>query len=406
MSKLPETPRLLPRASTDVSGESSPIESSLPAPRSPTKTLADVFPEDDPTCPSPPRKNGGMEIGAVHERMRSLLLGMSPAYLEAHFSNTYKKLCYLIGQDLDKEFAWGTSFFKVAQLLIVTSAVGERFQVLYNARGDALTTLANEDENETFQHYVNQHFPEYMNGNDAKHFTIFGCLDHQNMEPFYRFQLSGNCFLHAPILMHWYLTLWYGPTKDAAEVPLMHLSRYVRNKFEGNKLYRYLFHDYGGRSLDVLCSLMKSCTANLTTCSYTASYEIILGALKKYGPGLVTLNKLPLEDFSEDGKFRYEAFPREIKKTTGHAMLLVGIRQDENNQTFFLLQNWWKKQFIEVRSDYLSSMAGTQNGFWCVMNAFESADDADLYSELTGGIRRAQSSPLLERQYHHGVNQR
>jgi hypothetical protein len=198
MSKLPETPRLLPRASTDVSGESSPIESSLPAPRSPTKTLADVFPEDDPTCPSPPRKNGGTEIGAVHERMRSLLLGMSPEYLEAHFSNTYKKLSYLIGQDLDKEFAWGTSFFKVAQLLIETSAVGERFQVLYNTRGDDLTTLANEDENETFQHYVNQHFPEYMNATTLSTSPSLVALITRTWNRFIDFSSRGIAFSMHP----------------------------------------------------------------------------------------------------------------------------------------------------------------------------------------------------------------
>ena len=53
-------------------------------------------------------------------------------------------------------------------------------------------------------------------------------------------------------------------------------------------------------------------------------------------------------------------------------------------------------------------MAGDRLGFRFIKEAFELVDDAQLYAQCrTGGVRNAQSSPLLERQFHHqGVKQR
>jgi hypothetical protein len=72
-------------------------------PRTLAKTLADVFPDNDSPSPSPPHKNIGMDIEEVHARMRSLLPWLiTPENMEANFPDKYKKLCYVIGQDLDK----------------------------------------------------------------------------------------------------------------------------------------------------------------------------------------------------------------------------------------------------------------------------------------------------------------
>ena len=351
-TKPPVTPDL-PRASTGMSDATSPNERASVAP--------DVFPEDDTSCPSPPCKNRNMYIHLVHERMRPLLWFRSPEYLEINEPDRYKKMCYLLGQNLDKELGK----IKVMQLLSKKSPVGKRFQALYNTKGDELTPPKCET-NETFQHYLETHFPEYLyngggGGDDANHFTIFDeNPDHPNMEPFYRFQLSGNCFLQAPILMLWYLALWYDQDKTAVDVPLIHLSRYARNTFEGKFLYEYLFNDVGGESWLVVSKLITDRTCMEYLIHYTCSYELVLDFHKKHGPAVVELGNVPLEDFSKPNKFQYTTFPEmdKTKKTEmgGHSMLLVGVRQDEANQAFLLLQNWWEgKLFVEVRKDYLST---------------------------------------------------
>ena len=90
-------------------------------------------------------------------------------------------------------------------------------------------------------------------------------------------------------------------------------------------------------------------------------------------------------------------------------MLLVGIRKDEANQIFFLIQNWWeRKQFVEIRKDYLQQMAGTRNSFIFCAGPLLLKDNATLYSQSkTGAVRQAQSTPWLERPFkHHLVHQR
>ncbi|CAB9508630.1 expressed unknown protein [Seminavis robusta] len=327
-------------------------------------------------------------------------------------------MCYLIGQNLDKEFSQGMGKFKVMELLSKKSPVGKRFHALYSAKGDELTPPKCE-EKETFQLYLETHFPEYLNsggcgGHAANHFTIFDeNPDHPNMEPFYRFQLSGNCFLQAPILMLWYLALWYDKDKAAADVPLIHLSRYARNTFESKFLYEYLFNDAGGESWLVISKLITDRTRMEHMIEYTSSYEDVLDFLKKHGPAVVELDNVPLEDFCKPNKFHYTTLPKmdKTKKTEmgGHSMLLVGVRQDEARQTFFLLQNWWEgKLFVEVRNDYLITIAGDRYGFRFIKAAFELKDEAQVYAQpRTEGARNAQSSPLLERQFRQqGVKQR
>jgi len=52
----------------------------------------------------------------------------------------------------------------------------------------------------------------------------------------------------------------------------------------------------------------------------------------KYGPALVIVAETH-EDFNESNRFKYQGVPK--GKHAGHAMVLVGIRKDDANQTFF-----------------------------------------------------------------------
>jgi hypothetical protein len=402
-NKTPETPtHSISRASTDVSAETSSDGSPSGLFTPPKKrTLTDLFQSDD--CPSPPRLND-MEVDEANERMRALLIWpFTPELLEATYPENHKKLCYLIGHGLDLLFPYGKRTWTVIQLLKENSELGERFQALYNAKGDTLQSQEDIPENKTFQYYIDHHLKDYKNESESKGFTIFDCPMHTNMEVFYRFQISGNCFIQAPILMIWYLTLWYDATKVAMSVPLIHLSRYVRNKMTGQTLFNYIFKDDGGESQDVLEAIIYN--PSIQKIAYDDSFHKILENLQKFGPALVTVDDLPKTDFGRNGKFCYDEYPKEIGETAGHAMLLVGIRQDKNNQTFFLLQNWWpEKEFVELRQDYLTRMAGSRHSFSFITKAVSTPSDANLYTQATtGNVRSSQSSPALERAYHRRV---
>jgi hypothetical protein len=78
--------------------------------------------------------------------------------------------------------------------------------------------------------------------------------------------------------------------------------------------------------------------------------------LTKFGAGLVT--KFHVDDnFRDSDNFSFTgSVDIDTTKTTGHAMVLVGVREDKLGQGWFLLQNWWEgKQFVEMTLEYLKS---------------------------------------------------
>ena len=82
--------------------------------------------------------------------------------------------------------------------------------------------------------------------------------------------------------------------------------------------------------------------------------------LEESGAGLVT--KFHVDDdfrdrdrgdkkFSHDGKVTLDP-----EKTSGHAMVLVGVREDTTGKCLLWLQNWWDyKQFVEMSLEYFRS---------------------------------------------------
>jgi len=57
-----------------------------------------------------------------------------------------------------------------------------------------------------------------------------------------------KCFIQAPILIHWYLTLWQSPEKKPEDSDVIRLSRYVRNFKTGKDLFNYIVKEEGGVS--------------------------------------------------------------------------------------------------------------------------------------------------------------
>ena len=104
------------------------------------------------------------------------------------------------------------------------------------------------------------------------------------------------------------------------------------------------------------------------------------------------------KDLQENPGFRYEGQPS--GEIDGHALVLVGIRKDELNQVFFLMQNFWKnKQFVELRQDYLMASTESQQtpDFIFLKRNVVEVESYRQFSQKTGSIRMAQSSPRLER---------
>jgi hypothetical protein len=77
-------------------------------------------------------------------------------------------------------------------------------------------------------------------------------------------------------------------------------------------------------------------------------------------------------------------------------MTLIGVRQDEQSQVYYLLQNFWqKKTVVEVGQDYFVASGGVL--IFMTENAEMAPISDKTYSEQTNSVRCAVSSPHLER---------
>jgi hypothetical protein len=277
--------------------------------------------------------------------------------------------------------------------------IGKRYHALFSARGDKVSEISEACEKgiKTFEDYVEQHFPEYRNGNNENVYVVFHDDNHPNMEPFYRIQAhGGNCFLQAPLLLHWYLSLWFDKTKTGNDVYPIDLEKYVRQTMTDLDLYEYIFEGSGGDSVNVLEDITGLTGEDMTAQFPGNRYEDIKSHLEKYGPALVTMHKTH-QDFHDDDKFRYEGMPQ--GEHGRHGMILVGIRKDEANRVFFLLQNFWqKKLFVEVQQEYfIDSGNNIENIFFFILHNFEDTDIKQSCSQKSGTCRISASAELLER---------
>jgi hypothetical protein len=98
-----------------------------------------------------------------------------------------------------------------------------------------------------------------------------------------------------------------------------------------------------------------------TTMSVEIPFETVRDEMKKSGTALVQMFKTH-EDLQDSQRFRYSSKPE--GPAEGHAMLLVGVRRNANNEVFFLMQNFWEgKQYLELRIDYFMHSEGKMTFF-------------------------------------------
>jgi hypothetical protein len=162
-----------------------------------------------------------------------------------------------------------------------------------------------------------------------------------------RVERSGLCYIHAPVVLQHYLVT---KGKNSVEkIGMINISTYIRDQFELNKLEKYIFENDGGSATIILDLILESGSKMSTGSPCLIQFET---TLKMYGPHLVS-QFMVYEDFEKNGNLIYHGTPS--GKCIGrHAMVLVGVRK-ENEKMKFLLQNWRaKKQFVEVDDEYLT----------------------------------------------------
>ena len=179
------------------------------------------------------------------------------------------------------------------------------------------------------------------------------------------YQRSGNCYIHAPVILQHYLVSM--TTKNTALT--LNMYEFIRERLEGPKMEEYVFTD-GGNSREMLESILQP--KSVIQC--TGCKNIDEDMLRNYGPVLVELfNVYP--ELSNDDQYCYTGKRDTDATEEKHAMIVIGIRIDKQDNKRLLLQNWWNnKQFIEMDVPYMDSCGASyfyvetpQTGFTSVM---------------------------------------
>ena len=160
-----------------------------------------------------------------------------------------------------------------------------------------------------------------------------------------RSQLSGLCYIHAPdVLQHYLVSM-----NSQKEVGMVDISKLIRETFTSAELEAHIFNDCGGSSLVMLKRILEKGSRHIKIGSTFP--EILCDSLETYGPGLVSGFEV-YEDFLNNNVHCHAGIP--VGEVVGlHSMVLIGFRVDSAGETYFLLQNWWKrKQFVEVDEEY------------------------------------------------------
>ena len=175
-----------------------------------------------------------------------------------------------------------------------------------------------------------------------------------------RVQLSGLCYMHAPIVLQAYLVAMHAGSQTGAS-KMLDLADYIRKHRTARELEDHIFRGVGGSSRAFLRQILANasglagfaCTQMVDEVVGQAVINRIISNLKQFGPALVS-GFVVTENFLE-AKI-HEHLGQDNSTEVGlHSMVLVGHRK-ESGQDRFLLQSWWSdKSFIEVDADYLAA---------------------------------------------------
>ena len=195
-----------------------------------------------------------------------------------------------------------------------------------------------------------------------------------------RMQRSGICYMHAVVILQH--ILFYLRTKMiGSNHKMLDISAYIRENFSKQKLEKFLKKGGGGSSVEFFREITGNPNGKLhqTILSFKRSDDEIgfqlgmrqichcFNTLKE--PALVSEFAIE-KDFKKTDKFVYDG---EVKKQlfldygkergypegnrVFHSMVMIGLSEDKKTgKIWFLLQNFWKKDYFVVVSDeYLAS---------------------------------------------------
>jgi hypothetical protein len=201
------------------------------------------------------------------------------------------------------------------------------------------------ERNSFFEEFIQRH-PEWAASKDV--FVIF--RDHPKLKGkphahVERYQLSGLCYMHAPVVMQHYLLAMN--TKE--QTPMLDMIKYIRQHMSPENLYAHIWEDKGSSSYHFLMGILAEhpLPAEIKTVPVDALLSVNLAqCLMRFGPGLVSFFKVTPAFFEVDNWSHTGPVTEDHRGY--HAMLLVGHRE-HNGESRFLLQNWWRsKPYVEV----------------------------------------------------------
>ena len=134
---------------------------------------------------------------------------------------------------------------------------------------------------------------------------------------------------------------------------MIDISKLIRETFSPDELRHHIFDDAGGNSMMMLKRILQP-----DSIVFASFIDVYAEHLKHFGVGLVSAFEVHSEFLDREA---HSHGGRPTTQLEGlHAMMLIGARVDENENQWFLLQNWWAaKQFVEVDVEYMERASPT-----------------------------------------------
>mmetsp|Transcript_22727 Transcript_22727/g.32644 ORF Transcript_22727/g.32644 Transcript_22727/m.32644 type:complete len:333 (-) Transcript_22727:181-1179(-) len=217
-----------------------------------------------------------------------------------------------------------------------------------------------------FENFL-QLYPSWRENNVILFWMTYPKANHEKMLVM-RKQLSGLCFMHAPVvLQHYLLCIYRISIGEDLDFKMIDVANYIKQNWKGSTLETYIAYDHGGSSLQFFKDINNPLHITYRRyilnnprhhVAFTKVCSEIMEELRSY-PALVSNFKVSPK-FQASGT-SFAGVQNLSSNNVGlHAMLLIGGRQAADGQFYFLLQNWWQDRFfIEVSAEYLYSSEAT-----------------------------------------------
>lgn len=175
-----------------------------------------------------------------------------------------------------------------------------------------------------------------------------------------RKQLSGNCYIHGPVIFRHYKACLTNP--DVLPIPAIDIRKFILCNLPIERLATLITHVGGGSSREIAQWLLGDSHGMFNV----SNINDICAHLGTHGPSLVAGFNIEEKFHGDQWSFRGCFSSR---STGTHSMVCIGyrvvppVKHGDKATIFLLLQNWWSnKQFLECDEEYLEA-SGAQISF-------------------------------------------